>query len=113
MSGDEHQPPPPKVSASDLDCFTRVCNASVAMFGIGSIIGAVKATWAEAPLTIQRGQTLAAVRNTGSYMANSGGVFAAVGAMYTGTSCLSKSIRGKMTFGTASTAGWRPGRLWG
>ena len=113
MSGDEHQPPPPKVSASDLDCFTRVCNASVAMFGIGSIIGAVKAAWAEAPLTIQRGQTLAAVRNTGSYMANSGGVFAAVGAMYTGTSCLSKSIRGKDDFWAASLAGWRPGRLWG
>ena len=92
MSGDGEEPP--RVSASDLDCFTRVCNASAAMFGIGSVIGALKATWAEAPLTIQRGQTLAAVRNTGSYMVNSGGVFAAVGAMYAGTSCLSKSIRG-------------------
>ena len=113
MSGDEDHQPPPKVSASDLDCFTRVCNASVAMFGIGSIIGAVKATWAEAPLTIQRGQTLAAVRTTGSYMANSGGVFAAVGAMYTGTSCLSKSIRGKDDFWNGVYGGLAAGTVMG
>ncbi len=111
MSGDREEPP--RVSASDLDCFTRVCNASAAMFGIGSVIGALKATWAEAPLTIQRGQTLAAVRNTGSYMVNSGGLFAAVGAMYAGTSCLSKSIRGTDDFWNGVYGGFAAGTVMG
>jgi mitochondrial import inner membrane translocase subunit TIM22 len=104
---------PPKVSAQDLGCFTRVVNGSVSMFTFGAMIGALKATWAEQPLAIQKGQTLTAIRSTGSVMVNTGGLFAAVGAMYTGTSCLAKSMRGVDDFWNGVYGGFGAGLAMG
>ena len=84
----------PTMPASDLDCFTRTCNAALATFGFGSIVGALKATWAEAPLEVRGGRSFAAVSRTGAMMAEAGATFAAIGACYVCGSCLAKQQRG-------------------
>mmetsp|Transcript_13415 Transcript_13415/g.18339 ORF Transcript_13415/g.18339 Transcript_13415/m.18339 type:complete len:157 (+) Transcript_13415:220-690(+) len=78
-------------------CATKTVNATVSSFFVGSILGAVKATWQDVPI-VHRQQTLPALRNTAKVMGGQGAVLAGVGAAFAATECLAESLRGKKDY---------------
>lgn len=72
----------------------KTATATVASYLIGTISGAVAATWHDVP-AVERNQSWPALRKTAQLMGSYGAYFAAVGGVFALTDAVSQDVRGK------------------
>eukprot|EP00976_Prorocentrum_cordatum_P073279 1181022-Prorocentrum_minimum.AAC.5 len=85
-------------------CAFKTLTAAGSSFGVGSVFGAVSATWNDVPKVL-KGRAFPALMATSRVMGSYGITFAAVGAAFASTECISEGVRGKKDMVNAAIGG--------
>ncbi|KAL3686754.1 hypothetical protein R1sor_013063 [Riccia sorocarpa] len=89
----------------------RTASGAGSSFIAGTILGAIQATWTDAP--VEKNQAWRALQKTGHIMGSYGILFAAIGGTFTFVDAVSETIRGKKDFVNGVIGGFAAGSILG
>ena len=90
----------------------KTFSAAASSLALGTIAGAVTATWNDVP-AVERNQALPAFRKTARIMGSYGTYFAAVGGIFAATDAIAQEIRGKRDIWNGVMGGFAAGAVVG
>lgn len=90
----------------------KTASAAGSSFVLGSIAGAIAATWQNVP-AVERNVALPALMKTGRMMGSYGVYFASIGGVFAFTDAVSQEIRGKKDFWNGVYGGFAAGAVIG
>lgn len=93
-------------------CWFKTSAAGASGLCMGSILGAVQATWGDVP-KVMKGKALPGLMKTGKVMGATGITFAFIGASYAAAECLAAEIRMKKDYQNSFYGGAAAGLVLG
>lgn len=93
-------------------CAFKTTAAGISGVFMGSILGAVQATWGDVP-RVMKGKAVPALMKTGKVMGATGVTFAAIGASYAAAECLAAELRMKKDYANSFYGGAAAGLVLG